>query len=80
MMCCEADSEQGGLVEKLMALADWVERVAAGECEIEIDFTKEEDEDDEPWWSNKTKIDRGEFTFYDEGDDMYDYDGEFLDY
>ena len=44
------------------------------------DEDEEEDDDDDVWWRSKSKIDSGEFTFYDDGDDMYDYDGEFLDY
>ena len=44
------------------------------------DEEEEDDDDDDVWWRSKSKIDSGEFTFYDDGDDMYDYDGEFLDY
>lgn len=46
----------------------------------EDDEDEEDEEDDDVWWRSKSKIDSGEFTFYDDGDDMYDYDGEFLDY
>ena len=65
---------------------DWDEDEDEDEDNDDLDKDDEDEDDDwdedddDVWWRSGSKTDSGEFTFYDDGDDMYDYDGEFLDY